>query len=53
VFTGYRSNDGWNWTQCGQQTIYMGSSCYIGLAVTSHNTGSVCTATFDNLTCNP
>ncbi len=53
VFSGYRSNDGVNWTKCGEQTIYMGSSCYIGLAVTSHNNSSVCTATFDNITVNP
>ncbi len=53
TFTGYRSNDGWNWTQCGQVNVSMGTSCYIGLAVTSHNSGAVCTATFDNVTANP
>ncbi len=53
TFTGYRSSDGNNWTKCGEQNISMGSSCYIGLAVTSHNTSASCTATFENVNCNP
>lgn len=50
-FTGYRSPDGVTWTQQGgSQTISMGSTVYIGLALTSHNSGKLCTATFDNVT---
>ena len=50
AFTGYRSTDGTNWTQQGTATFAMASTTYIGLAVTSHNSASVCTATFDNVT---
>jgi hypothetical protein len=37
----------------GSQTITMGSNVYIGLAVTSHNDGTLCTAVFDNITGTP
>ena len=52
TFTGYRSPDGVTWTQVGStQTIStMPSTAYIGLAVTSHNSSTLCTATFDNVT---
>ncbi len=49
TFTGYRSPDGINWTQQGSATITMSSTVYVGLAVTAHNTASLCTATFDNV----
>jgi fibronectin type 3 domain-containing protein len=51
TFTGYRSPDGVIWTQQGaSQTFTMSSTAYIGLAVTSHNSSSLCAATFDNVT---
>ncbi|HEX7577650.1 MAG TPA: hypothetical protein VF430_06400, partial [Verrucomicrobiae bacterium] len=51
TFTGYRSSDGVAWTQQGtSQTFAMASTAYIGLALTSHNNSSLCTATFDNVT---
>jgi hypothetical protein len=51
TFTGYRSPDGVTWTQHGTpQTFNMASTAYVGLAVTSHNNSSLCTATFDNVT---
>jgi fibronectin type 3 domain-containing protein len=51
IFTGYRSPDGTNWTQQGTATFTMASSTvYIGLALTSHNSSSLGTATFDNVT---
>src|ERR1039457_3320572 len=51
TFAGYRSPDGVTWTQQGtSQTISMSSTAYIGLALTSHNSSSLCTATFDNVT---
>lgn len=53
TFTAYRSSNGWSWTNMGSQTIYMGSSVYIGLAVTSHNDGALCEATFSNVTGTP
>jgi fibronectin type 3 domain-containing protein/regulation of enolase protein 1 (concanavalin A-like superfamily) len=50
TFMGYRSPDGTNWTQQGSATISMASTVYIGMALTSHNSSSLCTATFDNVT---
>lgn len=50
TFTAYRSPDGATWTQQGSsQTISMGTTVYVGLAVTSHNNASLCTAAFDNV----
>jgi DNA-binding beta-propeller fold protein YncE/fibronectin type 3 domain-containing protein len=49
VFSGYRSTDGVNWTLMGTETITMGSSVYVGLAVTSHNDGVLCSSTLDNV----
>lgn len=53
TFTGYYSADGSTWTQLGSQTINMSSSAYIGMAVTSHNDGTLCTGTFTNVTPTP
>lgn len=50
TFTGYRSADGTNWTQQGNATFAMSTNAFIGLAVTSHNSAALCTATFDNVT---
>ncbi len=51
TFSSYRSSNGSTWTQIGTNTtITMTGTVYIGLAVTSNNTGQVCTATFDNVT---
>jgi poly(hydroxyalkanoate) depolymerase family esterase len=50
TFTGYRSADGTNWTQQGTATFTMASTAYVGLALTSHNNSTLCTATFDNVT---
>ncbi len=50
TFTGYRSPDGTNWTPQGTNTFTMASTAYVGLALTSHNNSSLCTATFDNVT---
>jgi hypothetical protein len=49
--TGYRSNDGNNWTQIASVTIDVSNSdMLVGLAVTSHFDGTVCTGNFDNVT---
>jgi len=50
TFTGYCSPDGLTWTQQGTATFTMAPATYIGLAVTSHNNSTLCTATFDNVT---
>ena len=49
TFTGYQSQDGSTWSQVGSVTVSMSSSVHIGLAVTSHNDGTICTGTIDNL----
>jgi fibronectin type 3 domain-containing protein len=49
-FTGYGSSDGTNWTQQGTMSITMSNSVAVGLVLTSHNSSSLCTATFDNVT---
>ena len=49
VFTGFASNDGTSWTTIGSVTIAMPSSLLAGLAVTSHNTGLLSTATFESV----
>jgi regulation of enolase protein 1 (concanavalin A-like superfamily) len=49
TITGYVSSDGVNWTQVGSDTFSMASTVYIGLAVTSHNSAALCTATMDNV----
>ena len=50
VFTGSYSANGTTWTEQGSATCAIGASALVGLAVTSHNGSSVCTATFDNVT---
>jgi hypothetical protein len=52
TFTGYASPDGITWTLVGSDTVSMASTVYIGLAVTSHNSSALCTATFDGVTVN-
>jgi fibro-slime domain-containing protein len=48
-FTAYRSSNGSSWVPVDSRTIPMTDSVYVGLAVTSHNSGSVCTGQFTNL----
>ena len=49
TFTGYCSPNGTAWTQLGSTTLTNVTTAYIGLAVTSHNNSSLCTAKFDNV----
>jgi regulation of enolase protein 1 (concanavalin A-like superfamily) len=49
TFTGYCSADGAAWTQQGTATFTIASTVYVGLALTSHNSSSLCAATFDNV----
>jgi hypothetical protein len=55
TFSAYRSPTGaqGSWVLVGSKTIYMGSSVYIGLAVTSHDNSVLSTSTFDNVTATP
>jgi PA14 domain-containing protein/galactose oxidase-like protein len=53
TFTGYSSTDGLTWTTVGSATITMGTTVYIGLAVTSHLDGTLNTSTFDNVSAAP
>lgn len=48
-FTGYYSADGKGWTRFTSATVAMGNQTLIGLAVTSHNNGAVCTVPFDGV----
>jgi regulation of enolase protein 1 (concanavalin A-like superfamily) len=48
--TAYVSPDGTTWTQVGTDTIAMGATINVGLAVTSHSNGTLATATFDQVT---
>lgn len=50
TFTGYTSANGQTWTHVGSVSVELGSSIHAGLAVTSHNDGTLCAATFDNVT---
>ncbi len=50
VFSAYYSPNGTTWTLMGQYTIAMASQAYVGLAVSSHNNGTLSTAVFDNVT---
>jgi hypothetical protein len=49
TFTSYYSSNGSNWIQIGSASITMATNAYIGLAVTSHNDGTLCTAYFNNI----
>ena len=43
------STDGAVWTEIRRQTIAMTPTVYVGLAVTSHRRGTLCTATFSDV----
>jgi regulation of enolase protein 1 (concanavalin A-like superfamily) len=48
-FTGYYSTDGKNWKVYTTFTLVLPQKLYLGLAVTSHNTGHTATAKFRNI----
>ena len=49
TFSCYKSKDGYNWSKVGDCNIKMGSGCYIGLAVTSHNNSKTCETRVTNV----
>jgi phosphatidylserine/phosphatidylglycerophosphate/cardiolipin synthase-like enzyme/regulation of enolase protein 1 (concanavalin A-like superfamily) len=50
TFTAAVSTDGATWNVVGSETIAMGSTIKVGLALTSHADGAVATASFDGVT---
>ena len=50
TFSAYESTNGTIWTLVGTQSLVMADPVFVGLAVTSHVRGTLCTATFDNVT---
>jgi endonuclease/exonuclease/phosphatase family metal-dependent hydrolase/regulation of enolase protein 1 (concanavalin A-like superfamily) len=52
TFRAYRSSDGWNWTLVDSQSISMGSTIYVGLAVTSKVDGALAAGTFTHVSVN-
>ena len=53
TFTGYSSADGVNWKMTGTQTLTMGTTVYVGLALTSHDSNNSATAQFTNVSIVP
>jgi hypothetical protein len=53
VFTAYESANGTTWTLVGSDTIVMGATVHVGLAVTSHADGTLTAAAFDNVLVRP
>jgi Bacterial Ig domain len=49
-FEAYQSADGRAWTLVGTETIPMGGSIYVGLAVTGHDANQGATSVIDNVT---
>jgi PLD-like domain len=50
VITAYESSNGTSWTTVASDSITMGASILVGLAVSSHVPGTNATAAFDNVT---
>jgi len=49
TFSAYGSATNGNWQLLGSRNIVMNQTIYVGLAVTSHNDGTLGKATFDNV----
>lgn len=49
TLTAYSSPDGVTWTTIGSDTIQLGVTAYVGIAVTSHNAGALTTASVSNV----
>jgi beta-glucanase (GH16 family) len=50
VFTSYTSDNGTTWTQIGTaRTVAMANTIYVGMAVTSHNNGTLTTGVFSDV----
>ncbi|HXW04604.1 MAG TPA: Ig-like domain-containing protein [Vicinamibacterales bacterium] len=53
LLSAYLSRDGSAWTLLGSETIAMGSTMYVGLAVTSRSVSKTARATFSNVAVSP
>jgi endonuclease/exonuclease/phosphatase family metal-dependent hydrolase len=53
VFSAFRSADGANWTLVGTDSIAMGSTIYVGVAVSSHVAGTLAAANFTGTVLSP
>jgi regulation of enolase protein 1 (concanavalin A-like superfamily) len=49
VVTAQYSVDGASWSTAGRETITMGQTIYVGLALTSHDDAQLASASFDNV----
>lgn len=49
TFNAFVSPDGINWAPAGTTTVAMNANVYVGLAVCSHDDGTLCQAQFDNV----
>ncbi|MEP6994637.1 MAG: PQQ-dependent sugar dehydrogenase [Acidobacteriota bacterium] len=49
TLSGFASSDGVSWTLVGSDTVSMAAAVYVGMPVTSHSDGVLCTATFTNV----
>lgn len=49
IISAFVSGDGVTWTLVARETFTMGTTVYAGLAVSSHDTSRLATATFDNV----
>ena len=53
TISGFESADGTTWTPVGSDTFVMGATVDVGLAVSSHVSGTLATALFDSVTVSP
>jgi hypothetical protein len=53
TFSAATSNDGVTWTTLGTATVTIGNQIYVGLAVSSHASGTLATAVFDDVWIRP
>ena len=49
AFYAYDSADGTQWKLIARTNVYLPTTCFLGMAVTSHRYGQTCAGTFDNL----
>jgi regulation of enolase protein 1 (concanavalin A-like superfamily) len=49
TITAFTSSNGVSWTLVGSDTFSMGTTVHVGLGVSSHVSGNLATATFDNV----
>jgi len=49
TFSAYTSSNGTTWTLIGSESITMGATVYVGMAVTSHNATALATSSLTNV----